>query len=57
MDLSYFETVNDGEVVVNRPETKSLADLERVIGLGKSESVINSFAEMVTLGEQMAWYD
>jgi hypothetical protein len=57
MDLSYFETVNDDEVVVNRPETKSMTDLERVIGLGKPEVVINRFAEMVTLGEQWSWYD
>jgi hypothetical protein len=57
MDLSYFETVNDDEAVFNRPETKLLADLERVIGLGKPEVVINRFAEMVTLGEQWSWYD
>jgi hypothetical protein len=58
MDLSYFETLNEaGEVVVNRPETKSLADLERVIALNKPISVVERFAEMVAVSEQWAWYD
>tara|TARA_R110002111_G_scaffold212804_3_gene275976 strand:+ start:432 stop:1034 length:603 start_codon:yes stop_codon:yes gene_type:complete len=58
MDLSYFETVNeDGEVIVNLHETKSTADLERVIALGKPESVVNRFAEMVAIGEQWEWFD
>lgn len=58
MDLSYFETVNDeGEVTYIRPETKSTADLERVIALGKPESVVSKFAEMVAIGEQWEWFD
>ena len=40
-----------------RPETKSKADLERVIGLGKPLAVITKFADMVALGEQWEWFD
>lgn len=58
MDLSYFETVNeDGEVSYIRPETKSMADLERVIELGKPEAVVAKFAEMAAIGEQWGWFD
>ena len=58
MDLSYFETVNDdGEVSYIRPETKSREALERVIALGKPQSIINGFAEMVAIGEQWDWLD
>ena len=40
-----------------RPETKTRADLERVIALGKSKQVIEKFAELVALGEYWDWFE
>lgn len=58
MDLSYFETVDsEGIVSCIRPETKSLADLERVISLGKPLSVVDKFTELYLLGEQWNWLE
>jgi len=56
----------DGSPVLNedgnnifkaRPETKTQADLDRVIGLGKPQYVLDKFAEMVAIGEQWDWFD
>lgn len=44
-------------VIISRPETKSISDLERVIALGKPEKVINTFAQYVINGEQWQWFD
>ena len=49
-DVTYVEQVA-------RPETKSTADLERVIALGKPKAVQDSFSAMVALGEQWAFFD
>ncbi len=38
------------------PETKSKADLERVISLSKPSRVIDAFAAMVAAGEQSEWF-
>jgi len=40
-----------------RPETKTKADLERIITLGKPLSVIHKFANMVVLGERWDFLD
>ena len=42
---------------VTRPESKSKADLERVIILGKPLYVIDKFAAMVAVGEQWSYFD
>ena len=42
---------------VTKPETKSLTDLERLIKLGKPETVIKKFAGMTALGHQWEWFD
>lgn len=62
MDLSYFEheVEVEGELTTEikpRPETKTQADLDRVIALNKSNSIISKFAEMVGIGEQWEWLD
>lgn len=38
-----------------RPDTKTEQDIERLISLGKPMTVINVFAELVSLGEQWNW--
>ena len=40
-------------ILAKRPETKSQSDLDRVIGLGKPQAVIDTFTDMVNLG--IAW--
>ena len=58
MDLSYFETVNDeDEVSYIRPETKSTADLERVVSLAKPLSVVDKFIALYVLGLQWDWFE
>lgn len=49
-DVTYIETIS-------RPETKVQADLDRVIGLGKPESVISKFADLVANGIRWDWFD
>ena len=39
------------------PETKSKADLERVISLSKPSRVIDAFVAMVAAGEQLEWFN
>ena len=59
MDLSDFETVNDDEETVykQRPETKTQADLDRVISKNKPQAVVDKFAAMVATGDQWNWFD
>ena len=59
MDLSDFETVNDEEETVykQRPETKTQADLDRVISKNKPQAVVDKFAAMVAAGDQWNWFD
>lgn len=38
-----------------RPDTKTEQDIERLISLGKPMTVVNMFAELVSLGEQWNW--
>ncbi|MBH0034625.1 hypothetical protein I6F43_08010 [Pseudoalteromonas sp. NZS71_1] len=42
-------------VLLARPDTKTMQDVERLIELNKPTSVINKFAELVSLGEQWDW--
>jgi len=49
-DVTYVEQVT-------RPESKSKVDLERVIALGKPQSVLDKFSAMVTVGEEWAFFD
>lgn len=44
-------------VLMSRPETKTQADLDRVIGLGKPSHVVSKFADMVALGDQWDWLE
>ena len=39
-------------VLLRKPDTKTTADIERLIALGKPQHVIERFAELVSLGEQ-----
>ena len=48
-DVTYVE-------LLSRPETKTQADLERVIALGKPSKVISKFAELVAYAEQWEWF-
>ena len=59
MDLSQFQTTNDdGETIqLTRPETKTEADLARVIALNKPQAVIDKFAELVVLGNDWDWFE
>ena len=43
------------EVLGKRPETKTQADLDRVIALGKSAKVVDKFTAMVDLGIAWDW--
>ena len=38
------------------PESKSISDLERVIALGKSQEVIDLFAQLVATRYQWEWF-
>jgi hypothetical protein len=48
VDVTYIE-------LLPRPETKTQADLDRVIGLGKPAKVVNLFTVMVNLGVAWDW--
>ncbi|PCK30466.1 DUF4376 domain-containing protein [Pseudoalteromonas piscicida] len=39
-------------ILLSKPDTKTTADIERLIALGKPQHVIERFAELVNLGEQ-----
>lgn len=45
----------DGRLILNNAETKTQADLDRVIGLGKSQRVIDLFEVMVDRGNNWAY--
>jgi len=47
---------SEGELIP-RPECKALTSLERVIALGKPDSVILKFAELVNNDIQWKWFD
>lgn len=56
--LTDFYTESDvGVVIVPKPETKVIGDLERVLALGKPDNVLLKFAQCVADGEQWAWFD
>ncbi len=59
MDLSYFQTTNEeGEaVMLQRPESKSFADVNRVVRLGKPPIVVDKFIELAIISEQWQWLD
>ena len=40
-----------------RPEFKALADVERLISLGKPKAVLDIFAELAAQGYQWSWFD
>jgi len=40
-----------------RPEFKSLADVERLMSLGKPKAVLDVFAELAATGYQWSWFD
>lgn len=48
-------TEQDLPQILQRPDTKTEQDIERLISLGKPMAVINVFAELVSLGEQWNW--
>jgi hypothetical protein len=58
MNLSYFQTNNEsGETVTKqKPEFKSLADIQRVIALGKPKTVIDKFIDLALASEQWQWF-
>ena len=44
-------------VLANRPETKTKADLDRIVGLGKSAKVRTQFIKLVNNGIAWDWLD
>jgi len=43
--------------LMDRPETKTQKDLDRVISLGKPQSVVDKFTAMVNVGISWDWFD